>query len=76
MASQITAETVSSPDSLSDLWCLFIHLNTCYQTLLNGITAHICHSQLHTTNNRKMQPWVLAHHSFVICALLHRVAKS
>jgi len=47
MASQIAAEMVSSPDSLSDLCCLYASKH-CYQTLLNGLTAHNCHSHLYT----------------------------
>ena len=27
-----------------------MHLNTCYQTLFNGLTAHNCHSHLYTTH--------------------------
>jgi len=49
MASQIAAEMVSSPDSLSDLCCLYASKH-CYQTLLNGLTAHNCHSHLYTTH--------------------------
>ena len=29
---------------------VFMHPNTCYQTLLNGLTAHNCHSYLYTTH--------------------------
>ena len=42
MASQTAAEMVSSPVSM--------HPNTCYQTFLNGLTAHNCHSHLYTTH--------------------------
>jgi hypothetical protein len=45
MASQIAAERVPSPDSSSDLCCLFIHPHTRYQMLLSGIIANICHCQ-------------------------------
>ena len=42
------------------IWChhlihcltctVFMHPNTCYQTLLNGLTTHNCHSHLYTTH--------------------------
>ena len=67
MASQITAAMVSSPD-LSDL--CFMHPITCYWTLLNGLTAHNCHSHM------QMWPWELAHCSFVTCAIPYRVVRS
>jgi len=75
------------PKSLSE-WChhlihcltcaVFTHPNTCYETFLSALTAHNCYSRFtqHTTNNEKMRPWVLAHRSFVTCALPHRVVKS
>jgi len=45
-----------------------MHPNTCYQTLLNELTAHNCHSLFtqHPTNE-KMWPWVLAHRTFIKC---------
>ena len=49
MASQIAAETVLSPDSSSDLCCLYTSKHG-YQTLLNGLTAHNCHSHTYTTH--------------------------
>ena len=49
-ASRITAETVKSSHSSSDLCYLFMHPNTGYQTLLNGITAYICQYQRRKTN--------------------------
>jgi len=69
IASQIAAEMESSPDSSSDLCCLYVS-KQCYQTLLNGLTAHNCHTHHYTTHyyNEQMRPRVLAHHSFIICA--------
>jgi len=56
---------------------VFMHPNTCYQTLLNGLTAHNCHSHVYTTHySWGNVTWVLAHRSFVTCALPHRVVKS
>jgi len=49
MDSQISAEMVSSPNSSSDLCCLYAS-KQCYQTLLNGLTAHNCHSHLYTAH--------------------------
>jgi hypothetical protein len=50
MASQITAETVKSSDSSSDLCCRLMYPNAGYQMLLNGTTAYICQCQLRKTN--------------------------
>ena len=77
MASQITAEMVSSLDSSSDLWCLY----ESKYLLPNSPQWSKCYNCLpiftqHTTNNEKMRPWTLAHRSFVTCTLPHRLVKS
>ena len=59
---------------------IFMHPNTCYQTL-NGLTAHNCYSHLYgtmqnNTNNEKMRSWILVHCCFVTGALPYNIAKS
>ena len=53
------------------LTCAAFYVSTHYQTLLNGIIAHIYHSQFRATrktNNEKID-WMLARRGLVTCAL-------
>jgi len=57
-------------------------LSLCIQTpatklsSVDGLLIIINIFTQHNTNNEKMWPWVLVHHSFVTCALPHRAVKS
>jgi hypothetical protein len=72
-AFQMAAEMVSSPHSSSDLCHLFMHPNTCYQTLLNEIITYICHWQLRKTKQimRKcnLECWLVMALSRVHCCI-------
>jgi hypothetical protein len=51
IASQITAETASSPDPSQYLCSLFMHPNTRYQKILSVIIAYMCDCKQHAPHN-------------------------